>query len=397
MGLTSGTLIVTAIVVATGSLAAIVWAWPRLAGQRLAQMAARLAAIAVSQALVIGAFLIWLNGYFSFYASWSQLSGVRSAPRPAAAAARRMPQATAPVSVDAAQPGPVAGQNGPARPAPLAAPAGGAVIPQSGPGLAPATAGRLLQVTIRGVRTGLNSGPAYVYLPPQYFQSAYRRVRFPVVLALTGYPGMVGGIVTRLQLPEVAARLTAAGQIRPTVFVMLGVSPLMPLDTECTDIPAGPQVESFLAQDVPRAIQQTFRVTSSPSGWGVIGYSTGGYCATKLAMMYPDRFSAAVSMAGYYQALRGQYVPGLWGGSAGYRLENSLIWRLKHLPAPPVSVLVTSSKVGEGSLPGTLAFLRAIHPPMRGYSLIIPQGGHNFHTWSRELVPGLQWLSRRLG
>jgi hypothetical protein len=33
---------------------------------------------------------------------------------------------------------------------------------------------------------------------------------------------------------------------------------------------------------------------------------------------------------------------------------------------------------------------------MHGYSLILPQGGHNFRTWSRELPQSLQWLSRRL-
>jgi hypothetical protein len=57
---------------------------------------------------------------------------------------------------------------------------------------------------------------------------------------------------------------------------------------------------------------------------------------------------------------------------------------------------VTSSWVGEQTLPGTLAFLRLIHPPMRGYSLIIPQGGHNFHTWRGELPPSLSWLSSHL-
>jgi S-formylglutathione hydrolase FrmB len=217
-----------------------------------------------------------------------------------------------------------------------------------------------------------------------------------VVLTLTGYPGQAWSIVRRLALPSVAARLMASGQVRPTVFVMLTVSPLFPLDTECTDVPGGPQVESFLAQDVPRAMEQTFRVTASPAGWGVLGYSTGGYCATKLAMMYPDRFSAAVSMAGYYQGIRGTYVPGLWGESIGYRDENSPDWRLRHLPAPPISELVTSSWVGEQSLPGTLAFLREIHPPMRGYSLILPDGGHNFHTWGRELPPSLRWLSSHL-
>ena len=341
MGLTSGTLIGTAVVVAVGSLAAIVWAWPRVAGQQPVQVAARLAMIGVSQLLVIGAFLIWLNGYFSFYASWSQLLGVHT-PRPVAE--RLASRSTNPVTIYAGQPGPVAGGSGPAL---LAAPAvGTSVIPRPGSRLAPVATGRLLQVEIRGQRTGLDSGPGFVYLPPQYFQPAYRRTRFPVVLALTGYPGRPGASSTGSGCPQWRPGCWRPGKIRPTVFVMLGVSPLMPLDTECTDIPAGPQVESFLAQDVPRAIQQTFRVSTSPAGWGVIGYSTGGFCATKLAMMYPDRFSAAVSMAGYYQALRGQFVPNLWGGSLAYRLENSPDWRLQHLPAPPVSILATSSRIG---------------------------------------------------
>jgi enterochelin esterase-like enzyme len=387
MGLTSGTLLVLAVVAAAGSLVAIVWAWPRLARRRPGYLAARLAVIAVSQLLVTTAFLIWLNGYFSFYASWAQLPGASVGTQPAAV---QLAGTARPVLIEHSQPGPV---QAPRRLEALAA--GPGSLPRPGGQPAP-TAGRLLQVVIRGQRTGLSSGAGDVYLPPQYFQRAYARARFPVVLALTGYPGLVGGLVHRLALPGMVARLMAAGRLRPTVFVMLSVSPLFPIDTECTDVPGGPQVESFLAEDVPRAIEQTFRVTASPAGWGVLGYSTGGYCAAKLAMMYPDRFSAAVSMAGYYQAIPGEYVPHLWGGSKRYRDENSPAWRLRHLPAPPVSVLATSSWVGERTLPGTLAFLREIHPPMRGYSLIIPQGGHNFRTWDRELPPSLEWLSRRL-
>jgi S-formylglutathione hydrolase FrmB len=33
---------------------------------------------------------------------------------------------------------------------------------------------------------------------------------------------------------------------------------------------------------------------------------------------------------------------------------------------------------------------------MRGYSLIVPQGGHNYGTWNRELPQSLEWLNRRL-
>ena len=398
MGLTSATFTWLMIAAAIGALGLLAGAWPRraaagrrgpgMAGRRVASMATWLAALAVTQVLVIAAFLVWLNGYFDFYGSWAQLLGTSRAHPAPVAAAPALPTTGVLISHSGPGPSPWGGK------ITLAAPPG--ALAGLGPSGAPADVGEVLQVAFRGQRTGLPSGATYVYLPPQYFQRAYAREQFPVVLTLTGFPGEAIQLVHRLAIPELAARLIAEGRIRPAVFVMMNVSPLLPVDTECTDIPSGPQVESFFAQDVPQAIERAFRVTSSASGWGVVGYSTGGYCAAKLAMMYPARFSAAVSMAGYYDA---EGVPGLrhqWGASTAYRNENSPDWRLRHLPAPPVSVLATSSRVGEPSLPGTLAFLRLIHPPMRGYSLLVPLGGHNFGTWARELPPSLVWLSAQL-
>jgi enterochelin esterase-like enzyme len=390
VGLTSGTFSWLMAAAAAGSLAAVVWAWPRLAGPHPAALAGRLAVLAGAQVLVVAAFLVWLNGYFAFYASWGELLGTPQARTAAAVTRVGTGLRPAGLSILRSGPGPV--------PWGGAMPLAAARASVAGPGelaAAPA-AGELLQVELRGQRTGLSSGPGYVYLPPQYFQPAYARTRFPVLLALTGYPGQAVDLVHQLGLPALAARLAALGRIRPAVIVMLNVSPLLPMDTECTDAPGGPQVESFYAQDVPVAIEHEFRVTASPRGWGVLGYSTGGYCAAKLAMMYPSRFSAAVSMAGYYDAEWGYALRHQWGGSGAYQNENNLDWRLRQLPAPPVSVLVTSSRVGELSLPGTLRFLRLIHPPMRGYSLIVPQGGHNFGTWRRELPQSLEWLSQRL-
>jgi hypothetical protein len=113
-------------------------------------------------------------------------------------------------------------------------------------------------------------------------------------------------------------------------------------------------------------------------------------------MMYPYQFTSAVSLAGYYTALQDSTTGSLYGGSTAFRDENNLDWRLKHLPAPPVSVLVTSSLVGEHDLAGTQAFLGLVHSPMRGYSLLVKQGGHNYRTWVRQLPQSLEWLNQRL-
>ena len=377
MGLTSGFFMGLMIAVAVGSAAATVWLWPRLASQRAGMVAARFGLIAAGQLLLLAAVLVFLNGVFGFFGSWSAVFGSGG---PVAAAQ--------PIVVTGSDLGPVPG---------------GSALPETANGRQAAkppgaaqSVGKILQVTVSGGHTGIVSAGNYVYLPPQYFQPAYAHVRFPVVLALTGYPNASWSIVRWLRLPATAASLVASGKIRPAVYVMMNVSVALPRDTECTNVPAGPQAETFLAQDVPQAVDRTFRVQTGSAGWAVLGYSTGGYCAAKLAMMNPYQFPAAVSLAGYYAAGPDFITGNLYGGSTAFQNENDLDWRLAHLPAPPVSVLVTSSRVGESDLADTLTFLHLIHPPMRGYSLILAQGGHNYGTWVRQLPQSLEWLNQRL-
>ena len=129
---------------------------------------------------------------------------------------------------------------------------------------------------------------------------------------------------------------------RPTVLVMLRPRSSFPRDTECTDVPSGPQALAFFAQDVPLAIAGHYRVQDR--GWGAIGDSTGGYCAAKLAMLHSDVFTAAVTLSGYFHTLRDSTTGDLWGGSRVLWNLNDLEWRLRHLPPPPVSLLVTTAK-----------------------------------------------------
>jgi enterochelin esterase-like enzyme len=402
MALTSGLFLWLLIVAAAEAIGATVVVWRRLARQRLPQIAARLGLIALCQTLVIAVMLVYLNDSLVFFGSWSDLLGTGTPQQvftPSSAAAGRL--ASQPITITGSSIGTMYG-SGPALPR-----TGGqlaAWLSSSGPGEYPrtsgigavATKGAVIRINIRGQYTGITEDSEYVYLPPQYFQPAYSKARFPVILAFTGYPNDTINLMKLLQLPAIAARLTAAGRITPAVYVLANPSVALPRDTECTNIPAGLQVATFFGRDLPSAIERTFRVRSGRSAWAVIGYSTGAYCAAKIAMLYPDQYSAAVGMSGYYVALRDQTTGNLYGGSLGYRDENDLDWRLRHLPAPPVSVLVASSASGEKNLPGTVAFLHLIHPPMRGYKLILPHGGHNYYTWRRELPQSLEWISRRL-
>lgn len=396
---------------AAASMGVSCWLWPRLARQGVMQVAGRLGLIIVSQLLVAAAVLTAINDSLNFFGSWYALAGVGSSPQVALAPATAGTAAIAhPVVITGSSIG-TTFRGGWALPADY--PGGGASQPEIAQAAhlsaraQPATqtgrafraagrSGAVLRVTIRGQYSGIVAANDYVYLPPQYFQPAYAATRFPVVLAFTGYPNDPLNLMKQLRLPEIAARLQATGQIGPAIYVMVNPSVALPRDTECTNVPAGLQVATFFGQDVPLAVDRTFR-TSDRSGWGTIGYSTGATCAVKMAMLYPAQYKAAVGMSGYYVAIKDPTTGNLYGGSTAYQNENNMEWRLVHLPAPPVSVLVASSASGERNLPGTLSFLRLIKPPMRGYSLILARGGHNYYTWRRELPQSLEWLSRRIG
>lgn len=371
-GLTGLPLRIFLVIVVTLAIAAAVRFAPRVAGRRASHVAARIGVVIGCQICVVLAVLAQVNASFGFYGSWGDLVGTS-------------PRTYGPVDPPAAGPGGAyVNRFAPVTPDPAA--------PRY---RLPRGQGRIDSVIIHGART-LISEPAFVYLPPQYFLRSGRTRPFPVTVAFTGYPGTAQNLITRLRLPQTAAREIAAGRMPPTIIVMLRPTVAPPRDTECTDVPHGPQAETFFAEDVPASLSAVYRTAGRASGWSALGDSTGGYCAVKLAMRHSDRYSAAVSLAGYYHALQDITTGDLYGHSKAYRDENDLLWRLGHRPPPPVNLLLTTSRVGEKDYAQTRRFLALVRPPLRVASIILPFGGHHFSTWERELLPALNWLGLHL-
>ncbi len=343
----------------------------------------RFAAVVAGQLAAVLLVAAALNDYAYFYGSWSEVTSSVAQAFGASPAHSRI----------AAAPGTAASG---VHPAPRA---GVRVLGSRRGHVSPARwtiGGRLEQVVIRGASSGLRTR-AYVYLPPQYFRSRDAHTTFPGVEVLSGYPSTDAMLVRRLGLPHVLLHEIEHRLARPMVLVMMRPTLTYPRDTECTDVPAGPQAETFYAQDVPAAISSAFRV--APSGWGAAGVSTGGYCATKLTMDHPATFRAGASLSGYYHALRDYTTGDLWGGSPVVRDLNSPEWRLAHQPAPDVSLLVTVSRDEAGPLGyrDTRRFLSLVHPPMRVSTILLAHGTHTFSTWKPLVPEALRWLSRRIG
>ncbi|WFB08151.1 esterase [Streptomyces sp. LX-29] len=374
MGLTATKVVMLSVLVAVLLFAATVWLWPRLAGGSIRAVLGRIGTLLICQLSIFAAIGLYANQSFGFYGSWADLFGTETTPgvvvdHDSPASKRVQVVGTKRISV--------ANANN------------------------PRVAGRIDKITLQGPKADIAS-PGYVYLPPEYFQPEYAKKRFPAALVLTGYPGTTEALINGLKYPQTAHKLARQDKMQPMVLVMMRPTVAPPRDTECMDVPKGPQTETFFTEDVPSAISGYYRVGTEARNWGVIGNSSGGYCALKMAMRHPDAFSAAAGLSPHYKAPNDATTGDLFGGDERLEKENNLHWRLDHRPAPPVSLLVTSSKKGEKNYKATMKFIKkakalnARGEPTRISSMILDSGGHNFNTWNREIAGCLEWLGGRV-
>jgi len=163
--------------------------------------------------------------------------------------------------------------------------------------------GRIGWITLPGKLSGY-SRRGLVYLPPQYGQPRYARVRFPVVELFHGTPGSPLSWDTVLNISELADSLIARHLIGPMVLVMPAINGSGHDYQDCVNGP-GVNDDTYLTRDVRADVRARYRVSHDPYEWGVAGYSSGGYCAANLALRHRASFGAAAVIEGYFRAADG--------------------------------------------------------------------------------------------
>jgi S-formylglutathione hydrolase FrmB len=253
----------------------------------------------VAQLLAVAAVGVWANNTFGFYDSWSDLLG--------------------------------GSQKGS-----LHAEANGS-LPLAG------GEGRVVALTVNG-RASKASGVVLVWLPPQYDQPAFKTTQFPVLVMLPGQPGTPEGVMSQFQFARQATQVIRSRTVQPfvAVFPPLMIDP--PRDTECTDVPHGPQAETWLARDVRTAVLRHIRVTPDGKQSSVAGWSTGGFCAAKLLLRHRDDYNAAVSIGGYLSAETDPSTGDLIDGSAQLRRQNSPLWLIQQPGQADANLLIVVSR-----------------------------------------------------
>jgi enterochelin esterase-like enzyme len=251
---------------------------------------------------------------------------------------------------------------------------------------------RVVTFTITGRISGITVS-AYAYLPPGYGAPAHQHILYPVIEAVDGFPGSPNTWLVSLGAAGMLDREILAGRMAPTVAIFPYQYTNPAHDSECVNAAGGQQWETFLTRDVRAAVAEQFRVRTDRAGWGIVGTSTGGFCAVNLALRNPQMYAAAASLSGYFWALTDRTTGDLYRRNGLLRLENSPLWRIQHLPVPDMPLFLACARDDRGGFTGMERFAAAARRPLSVTTVIVPQGGHTGGVWIVLEPSTYDWLS----
>jgi enterochelin esterase-like enzyme len=326
-----------------------------------------LVGVVFAQATAISAVAASVNRDYGFYPTWSSLWGTPTAPPVVVAGARLGLHAVV----------------GTRRP----------ILPLTSGSAS--DIGRYETTTLKGTQSGITS-TVMTWLPPQYHDRRYAKTRFPVVMVLGGADVRIASVVDRLNFATTASAEIRAGRVAPFVAVFPEINVALPVETECSNYPGGPQAYTWLDQDVRNWASSALRVTKDGRRWSVMGWSTGGYCAALLHVADPTHFGAGASVEGYFYPMpdstTGNLAALLKAYPAFARASNPT-WLLENRPPSRVHLLVMSSNTDPQSYGLATGFLRReVNVP--GVQPYIVNGlGHSLDAYQAVLAPILNWMA----
>lgn len=351
MSLLGRPLLVLSIVLALAAPVGCTLLWGRVRG--MAAWPVRIVLILLCQVTAVLLAGIGLNDHFQFFASWDDLIGQNGADAP------------------------IQQLNG--GPPPLAR----GLSKRLRNDFRPDRKDQALSAELVGAKSGIRSR-IWVWLPPQYHR--HPQQRFPVVELFPGFPGTPITWFHTMQGPKKLHEAMKKGAAQPYILVAPTMTVVPGHDTECTDVPRGAKVATWLTDDVRRIVTENFRALPGRDAWGTMGYSTGGYCAARLAAEHPRLFRAGVSLSGYFTA----------SNPALARLPGADLPTVLRTRHPAVNLLLTASRQDPGTTAAVTTMVQAARPPSTVYTYVVPRGGHNTGVWTAMLPKCFQWLTTQL-
>jgi S-formylglutathione hydrolase FrmB len=133
-----------------------------------------------------------------------------------------------------------------------------------------------------------------IYLPPSY--SKERNRRYPVVYLLHGYGRTADDWYPFIGLPGSMDRNIAAGTAREMILVIPDANTIYG-GSMYSSSPTIGDWEAYITHDLVSYVDSHYRTIANRNSRGLGGHSMGGYGVWRLAMKYPDVYSAVYGLS----------------------------------------------------------------------------------------------------
>ncbi len=244
-----------------------------------------------------------------------------------------------------------------------------------------------------------------IYLPDGY--RAGEQQLYPVIYLLHGLGGSERDWPNVGRAGKTADRLIAAGRLRPSVIVMPDGEDGWYVDSASYGGPGN--YETYIQRDLQGHVESAYGVGGDRSRRAIAGLSMGGYGAVRLAVKFPERYAAAVSLSGAIvtngtpdRPVTKQQIK-LFRGAFGTPFdvevfnERNIFAFLDRLEAAPKErrprILLT---VGDDDYfklyKGAFATFLALKERKLPHELRVTDGNHNWKLWARELETALTFI-----
>jgi S-formylglutathione hydrolase FrmB len=261
-------------------------------------------------------------------------------------------------------------------------------------------------VRVEKIATAALPRPADVLVvtPPSYASSPGRR--YPVLYFLHDGYGDGRTLARRGIAAQVLARM-ADGRL-PEFLI---VAPDAPGSWFSDSHDGKRRYEEFLTGDLPRAIEERYRVLPGKRARGITGISMGGYGAVKTALKHPGLYASVSSLSGAlipfgwdelerYSFVARYTLKSVFGKS---RQDNTLdandawhiLWGLC-FEAPPFEVELRAGTEDVYGLDGVAAqYGILLNDSGVPTTVILEPGGHDWSYWERAMLDILAWHGAR--
>ena len=244
----------------------------------------------------------------------------------------------------------------------------------------------------------------YVYLPPEYFQPAYLHYRFPVIELIHGQPGEPQDWINVVGVTATLANLVDKGLAKPAVLIMPDANGGQRVSLQCLNQVGGPQDLTYLGIDLPDAMSHMLRVQPPGLGWGIAGYSEGGYCAANMALQPELRrtYGFAASLSGYFLPFKNQMPDGQtvdpFGGDKALRRQNSPFYAIQQLKpgARLPQFWLGAGKGDKADVRAAEYFWQELQNYEASVPVVLTPGQHTMAVWRAQIPPMLEWMTNGL-